>query len=148
MTIDVSGFGVIVNIQASITFPSGFEVSQFADDADPIDMPSLQIADKAMTVNGDLVTWSKANPIPLTIAVLPGSDDDANMEVLAASNRAVRGRRPVRDLITATISYPDGSVVRLLRGKITDAPFGKSVASSGRMKTKSYVFAFEDAQNG
>lgn len=143
---DVSGFGSTINLQASITFPSGVEISSFADDADPFDMPSLQIADKAMTVNGDLVTWSKANPIPLTIAVLPGSEDDNNLSVLAASNRPVRGRRPVRDIITATITYPDGSVVRLLRGKLTDAPMGKSLASSGRLKTKSYVFAFEDAQ--
>ena len=146
MTIDASGFGTTINIKASETFPAGFEVSFFADDADPIDMPQLQINDKAMGVNGDMVTWSKANPIPCTIALLPNTEDDDNMQVLAASNRAVRGRRPVRDIITATITYPDGSVVRLLRGKLTDAPMGKSLASSGRIKTNSYVFAFEDAQ--
>jgi hypothetical protein len=146
MTIDVSGFGTTINIQASETFPSGFEVTRFADDADPIDMPQLQIKDKAMGVNGDMVKWSKANPIPLTIAVLPNNEDDDNLQVLAASNRAVRGRRPVNDEITATITYPDGSTVRLLRGTLTDAPLGKSLASSGRLKTNSYVFAFEDAQ--
>jgi hypothetical protein len=146
MTIDASGFGVMINLQASETFPAGIELTRFADDADPIDMPQLQINDKAMGVNGDLVKWSKANPIPLTIAVLPNNEDDDNLQVLAMSNRAVRGRRPVRDIITATITYPDGSVVRLLRGIITDAPIGKSVASSGRIKTNSYVFAFEDAQ--
>lgn len=146
MTIDASAFGVTVNIQASETFPAGFEVSRFADDADPIDLPQLQINDKAMGVNGDMVTWSKANPIPCTLAVMPNNEDDDNLQVLAASNRAVRGRRPVRDLITMTITYPDGSVTRLLRGKLTDAPLGRSVASSGRIKTNSYVFAFEDAQ--
>jgi len=146
MTIDASGFGTTINIQASQTFPAGIEITRFADDADPIDMPQLQINDKAMGVNGDLVKWSKANPIPLTIAVLPNNEDDDNLQVLAMSNRAVRGRRPVRDIITATITYPDGSVVRLLRGIITDAPIGKSVASAGRIKTNSYVFAFEDAQ--
>lgn len=146
MTIDVSGFGTSVNIVADTTFPSGFEVTQFADDADSVDTPSVQISDKAMGSNGDLVTWSKANPIILTINVLPTSDDAANLQVLAASNRAVRGRRAVRDLITATVTFPDGTVNRYLRGKLTDAPLGKSFASSGRLKTQAYVFAFEDMQ--
>lgn len=146
MTIDASAFGVIVSLQASISFPAGFDVSFFADDADPIDLPQLQISDKAMGMNGDLVTWSKANPIPLTLNVLPENDENDNLNVLAQSNRAVRGRRPVRDIITATITYPSGRVLRLLRGKLTDAPIGDSVASSGRIKSKAYVFTFEDAQ--
>ncbi|BFI50491.1 phage tail fiber protein [Yersinia pseudotuberculosis] len=32
---DISGFGTIVNIRASKTFPAGFNVTQFADDAEP-----------------------------------------------------------------------------------------------------------------
>lgn len=143
---DISGFGIKVNIVASETFPAGIEISAFADDGDPVDLPSLQIADKAMGVNGDLIVWSKANPIPMTLNVIPGSDDDVNLQAIAAANRAVRGRRPVRDIITATVTYPDGTPITLLRGKLTDAMFGNSVASAGRMKTKPYIFAFEDAQ--
>ena len=67
MTTSIAGFGAQVQVKASNTFPSGFVVSQFADDADPFDIPSIQIADKAMGLNGDLVTWSKANPITITI---------------------------------------------------------------------------------
>lgn len=146
MTQDISGFGTRIVIQASNTFPSGFSVTQSADDADPIDIPSIQLADKAMTLNGTLVTWSKANPIPATLNVIPGSDDDRNLQVLASANRAAAGRRPARDVITMTVVYPDGQTTRLMRGKITDAPPAKSIASAGRMKTNAYVFAFEDAQ--
>lgn len=146
MTQDISGFGTRIVIQASNTFPSGFTVTQSADDADPLDIPSIQIADKAMTLNGTLVTWSKANPIPMTLNVIPGTTDDQNMSVLLAANRASAGRRPARDVITATVVYPDGRTLRLMRGKITDGAMGNSIASAGRLKTKAYAFAFEDAQ--
>lgn len=146
MTQDISGFGLRVVVQASNTFPSGFTVTQFADDGDPLDLPSIQIADKAMGLNGNMITWSKANPVPMTINVIPGTTDDQNLQVLLAANRASSGRTPARDIITATVVYPDGSTVRLMRGKITDGPMGNSVASAGRQKTKAYVFAFEDLQ--
>lgn len=146
MTQDVSGFGLKIVIQASNTFPSGFTLTQFSDDSDPLDMPSLQVADKAMGLNGNLITWSKANPVPMTVNIVPGTTDDDNMQVLLSANRASSGRRPARDIVTATVVYPDGRTVRCMRGKITDGPMGNSVASAGRMKTKAYVFAFEDLQ--
>ena len=66
MTTDISAFGIRVQIFASSTFPTGITVTQFADDGDSLDVPQQQIADKAMGVNGDLITWSKANPLNLT----------------------------------------------------------------------------------
>lgn len=143
---DVSAFGIKVNLVASLTFPMGFEITAFADDADPVDQASIQLRDKATGVNGDLIVWSKSNAVPMTISVIPGSDDDNNLQVLAKANRAARGRRAVQDEITAVITYPDGTTERLVRGAITDAIIGKPAASSGRLKTKPYVFAFEDSQ--
>lgn len=144
--IDVSGFGLRVILTASITFPAGIEITAFSDDSDPVDMASIQVRDKAAGVNGDLIVWSKANAVPLTLAVLPNTPDDANLQILAKANRASRGRRPVQDEITATVAYPDGRTLRFLRGAITDAIMGDPVASSGRIKTKPYIFAFEDVQ--
>jgi hypothetical protein len=111
-----------------------------------MDMASTQVRDKAMGVNGDLIVWTKANPVPFTLNVIPGTADDDNMQVLAKANRAAKGRRAVQDEITVVVTYPDGTTTRFLRGTITDAIIGNPVASSGRMKTKPYVFAFEDVQ--
>lgn len=141
---DISGFGIRVNIVASVTFPNGFDLTQFADDVDPFDLPSIQIRDKAMGLNGDLITWSKANPLPLTLGVIPGSEDDQNMKVLFEANRVGKGKRGARDVITVTAVYPDETTLTLSEGVITDGPPGKGVASSGRIKSNAYQFAFEN----
>ena len=141
---DISGFGLRIVLVASVTFPQGITLSQFADDGDPFDNPSQQIADKATGLNGDLITWSKGNPIPATINLIPGSEDDRNMSVLLEANRTARGKTSSRDVITMTVLYPDGRTDTLTNGKLTDGPVSTGISSAGRKKTKPYVFAFED----
>jgi len=142
---DISGFGLRLNLRASVTFPAGVTITQFADDGDPLDIPSQQVADKAMGLNGDLIVWSKANPILVTINVIANSDDDRNLSVLLNANRVGKGKRSARDVITFTGIYPDNRQVTLTQGKITDGMVANSVASAGRLKTKAYMFAFESA---
>lgn len=141
---NISGFGVRVQIIASNTFPAGITITQLADDADPIDSGSQQLADKAMGLNGDQVNWSKAVPIPVTLNVIPGTEDDQNLQVLANANRVAKGKNGARDVITMTIVYPDGTVTTLTEGALTDAVLVKSIASAGRLKTMPYIFAFEN----
>lgn len=143
MSQDISGFGLRVVISASTTFPSGFTVTEFADDTDPLDIASQQISDTAMSLNGDLVNWSTANPIPMNVTVIPQSDSDLNLTVLAEANRVSRGKSSNRDIITASVVYPDGRTVNLFSGKLTNAPLGTGVASAGRMKSKTFNFMFE-----
>lgn len=141
---DISGIGLQATIRASVTFPVGFTVTQFADDADPVDVPSIQIADKGMGLNGDLVTWGKANPIIVTLNVIPGSTDDVNLSTLLEANRVAKNKRSARDVITCLFTYPDLSVVLLSKGAITDGMPFDGVQSSARKKTKAYAFAFEN----
>lgn len=141
---DISGVGLQVRLIASNTFPGGILLTAFADDADPLDFASIQIADKAMGLNGNLIVWARAIALPMTLNLIPGSDDDLNMQVIAEANRVARGKRSVRDVISATVMYGDGSTETRSPGKMTDTMFGNSVASAGRMKTKPYIFAFEN----
>jgi len=143
---DISGYGFRLNLVASSTFPAGIDITQAADDADPFDIPSIQIADKAKGVNGDLITWATANPIDITIAVIPGSIDDRNLSALAQANNPAAGGELQNDEITLACIYPDNSTVSGLRGAITDFTPGKSISSAGRQKTNTYVFAFEQIQ--
>jgi len=145
---NISGFGFSVSIIASKTFPVGLYLTQWADDSDPFDMPALQIADKAMGLNGDLIIWSKANPIDITLSVIPGSFTDINLGILLEANRVGRGKIGARDIITLTASYPAGNFIILQQGAITDGPPSSSVASAGRLKSKSYSFTFENRIGG
>lgn len=141
---DVSSFGLLIRIIASRTFPGGFNVSQFADDADPLAIPSIQVRDKAMGSNGDLIVWSKANPILISLAVIPNSEDDRNLAVLFESNRVGKGKQGSRDIITMIGIYPDGSSIQLQQGAVTDGMPGRGVVSAGRLQTPVYQFAFEN----
>jgi hypothetical protein len=140
---EISGFGLQVNVIADKTFPSGILVTQFADDADPFDMPAVQIADKGMGLNGDLVVWSKASPLDVTINIIPDSEDDRNLAALAEANRISKGKKAAGDIITMTAVYASGKTVTLTNGKLTNALPASAVASAGRKKSKAYTFTFE-----
>ncbi len=146
MAQDISGFGIEATIIALPTFPAGFTVTEFADDADPFDLPAIQIAETAMTLNGDLINWSTAVPIPLTINVIPGSDDDLNLAALFEANRVGLGKFSTRDLITIVGTYPgpDARSITLINGRIVNGVPANSVTSSGRHKSKNYEFMFEN----
>src|SRR5690606_41248866 len=101
---NISGFGSRVRLRASVTFPLGLDITQFADDADGFDAPSMQISDKGMGLNGDLVVWNTANPIPLSLSLIPVSGDDRNMSILFESSRGGNGMTGSPDVITLTIA--------------------------------------------
>lgn len=144
MATDISGFGLQVQIKASVTFPAGVTITQFADDADPFDLPEVVIGETAMGVNGDLISWSKANPLMPALAVVPGSDDDINLGLLFEANRVAKGKQSARDVITLVAVYPNGNTVTFSEGKILAGPPGNALASSGRLKSNTYKFAFEN----
>ena len=141
---NISGFGSSISIIASSTFPAGLYLTEFADDSDPFDIPVLQIADKTMGVNGDLIIWSKANPILITLNVIPGSFTDVNLGILLEANRVGKGKIGAQDVMTLTVQYPNNTFVILQNGAITDGAPVSSLASAGRLKSKAYSFAFEN----
>lgn len=142
--IDISGFGLGVHIIASKTFPIGVQLAAFADDADPMDIPGIELAQVAMGLNGELLAWSSANPIGVTLNLIPGSDDDLSLAVIGERNRSGKGKTSARDVITLVSVYPGGRVVTFTQGRMTFAPPADSVNSAGRLKSKGYVFAFEN----
>lgn len=144
MTENVSGYGLVAALIATTTFPAGVTITQFADNADPADMAAVKIADTALGLNGDLIWWSRAVTLPVVLSVIPGSDDDVNLSILAEANRVGQGKLSAQDDITLALIYPDGTNITYSGGKLTDAPFGKSVSSEGRLKSKIYTFSFQN----
>lgn len=139
---ELSGFGHVMSLAATSTFPQGIVISQFADDADPFDLPEIEIAQAAMGLNGDLVTWSKAVVVQTQVAVIPESQDDLNLNILMAANRVTKGAYPALDIITLSARYPSGRIVTLGGGKLVSAPPAPGIASAGRLKSQTYKFVF------
>lgn len=144
MSVNISGFGLQARVIASKTYPAGITVTQFADDADPFDTPSMDIADDSMGLNGDLLIAEKATTIRGTLAMVPGSDDDKLLAILFEANRVGKGKKSARDKITLTVMYPDGTQTTHAEGLIKSGMPSKSVASAGRYKSMVYGFAFEN----
>lgn len=140
--INISGNGTIINLVASFTFPAGIVLTAFADDADPIDLPTVQMGDAAKGLNADMVAWSTPNVIPATINIIPGSPDDRLLNILLQANTPGKFKFNSRDRISAAIYYPNGSFSFLSDGIITSGMVANSVASSARLKTKPYEFKF------
>lgn len=141
---DVSATGLALVVQASKTFPTGIFITAFADDADPLDLPAVDIAQVGMDINGNLVSWSTPTPQTVTVNVLAGSEEDQNMSILLEANTAKKGRRHAGDIITMVASYGDGSTTTARNGRITNGSRGNSAASAGRLKSKQYTFVFQD----
>lgn len=141
---NISGFGLKLVITASTTFPAGMPVTQFADDTDPLDIPAITVAETGMGLNGDLATWSRATAIDVSLSVVPNGDDDRNLALLLEANRVAKGKRGARDVITLTAMYPDGRSKVLQQGTVISGTPANSVASSGRYKSRTYAFRFEN----
>lgn len=142
---NVSATGLEVTIKASQTFPQGFTITEFADDADPLDAPNIDIAESGMGVNGDLVVWNSPKPLAITLNVIPGTEGDKSLALLAEANRVAKGKNFAKDKITMTFYYPViGKRRTLTGGSITSVPPGYSAASGGRIKTRQYGFVFEN----
>lgn len=140
---NISGFGLGAQLTASKTFPNGFAISAFADDADPLDSPDLELADTGMGLNGDMVVWSRPTGIEITLNIIPSTEEDINLDVLAQANRVAKGKRGARDLINIVVTYPDGKIATMSSGVMISAPTVAPVASAGRLKTHMYKFRFE-----
>lgn len=142
--INISGKGFIVTLIATRTFPVGAILQNFADDTDPLDIPSVQIGDGASEVNGSLVFWNVSNPTKLTIAVLPGTLEAIILNTLFQVNRPRPGMPGFTDIITMNVRFPDLSSTTFNRGFLTAGTPGQGIQSSQRKKTKTYEFMFEE----
>lgn len=142
---NVSGFGATCNIVSTATFPYGFSLSKLADDVDPIVVEDLEIKKFEMLLDGSMLSYRTANPVLVSLSVIAGSVDDANLGIILSASQ-IRGKLiRLPDTIWLTVSYPDNTISTFTRGAMLSGPPAKSVLSSGRYKTSTYKFAFTDS---
>jgi len=145
MSDNISLFGLQVRLQASLTFPAGITLSAWADDQPPLESADIQVADSAMGPNGNLVIWQKPAVIPVTLSVIPNSEDDRNLTLLLEANRISKNKGLVPlDIITAVGVYQDGRTITLSQGIIMSGPAAPSGSQDGRLNSRRFGFSFED----
>jgi hypothetical protein len=140
--IDISGFGAGIYVLALESFPSGFKLSQFADDQDPISSDNIDAVGYEMLYDGSIFFYDKAAPIKISVAVIPGSDDDTNLKILLQSKKGTVSLLPIDDVTSMVITYPNNGFVTLSNGSIISGPLVDSIQSSGRKKSNVYTFLF------
>jgi hypothetical protein len=118
-------------------------VTEFADDADPLDSPDFVAADTASGLNGDLIVWSKANGIEIVMNVIPTTEGDDNLDALLDANRNGKNKSSAKDKVNIVFTYPDNRRAICSDGVITSGIILPLVSGAGRLKTRQYRFKFE-----
>lgn len=147
MSVDVSALGIKATLVAAPSYPVGFTITQFADDGDSLNVPDMTIMQSGMGVNGDLVVWRTAVPCEVDINVIPGTDDCKNLENLFKLNMVQKNKVASKDVITLTIQHPNGKIDILTNGYIIGGKPVQDYSASGRAKTRTFRFMFENNVN-
>lgn len=141
--INISAFGITLQVIGSNTFPNGFTITEFADDADAVDAPDHEVGDTGMGPNGDMVIWNRAVPLEIAYNAIPTSPGDINSNILLNANRAGKGKASSRDIVTLIMTYPSGQVVNLSPGGIITGTLLQPILATGRLKSHLYRYRFE-----
>ncbi len=140
--INISGTGTGIVIVALQSFPMGFNLTQFADDIDPLAAEEVEATGFEMLYDGSLFAFDKAAPIMLTVGVIAGSSDDINLKIMLQTRKSNVSILPFQDVVSAVISYPDGGRIILSNGALIKGPLIDGIQNTGRKKGNAYTFAF------
>jgi hypothetical protein len=141
--INISGFGLSIIIVAISSFPSGFELSAFADDSDPLSIDDLEPTGFEQLYDGSLFFYDKTAPIKVSVSVIPGSDDDINLKILLQARKGSPPHLPIPDITSMMVRYSDGGIVGFTKGSIISGPLTDTIQSAGRKKSNKYNFVFD-----
>lgn len=139
--IDIGAYGLSINVVALQSFPMGFSLSEFADDADPLVVEETEPFGYELLFDGDIFSFDKASVIKLSVTVIAGSEDDTNLRLLLQSKKGSKSILPVPDMTTMVITYPTGHVI-LTKGTIISGPLADSSRADGRKHGNKYTFVF------
>lgn len=143
MSVNIGGVGLSITVFASITFPQGFTLTEFSTEADPLEMPTdIEITNSQIGLNGDKAVWQVVPKISVGINLMPGTEGDKNMQILANTNRKAKNKVAPLDTITYIISYPDGKTKTCTDGNITVGKIADGVGTDSKYAPGHYVVDF------
>lgn len=141
---NIGTFGLLGYMVASRTMPIGFPIRAFADDADSIQVHEVANGTVVLDLNGKVIRWTVANPVTVSIAVVPNSPEDEILAVIYNANRVSQTVRPANDSINFVLRFPNGGVRTFTQGRIVGGPSAPTATADARLIGNVYTFAFGD----
>ena len=161
--IDISMQGAKLTLECP-AINKGNIVMEFSAEGTPIEFTDIETCGYEMTMNGELVTWTKPTPITWNLTVIAGSNSDVVLRNLLYAGH-VGGRKGQAisqsyvHIKTATLVIPSISSSGVVtnageqkftfsRGRLTAGPSAIGSNAEGKMLPRTYKFLFERVKAG
>lgn len=146
----------------TLTVPAitaGNIILEFSAEGTPIEFPDIETCGYEMTMNGELVTWTKPAPITWNVTVIPGTNSDVALRnLLYAGHVGGKKGRPIDQtyvrIETAVLEVPSITTNGIVsaagslkftfeNGRLTGGPTAIGSNAEGKMSPRTYKFVFE-----
>lgn len=152
--VDVSATGASITITAPAI--GTVLITRFSDEGTPFEFNEIEVTGSALSINGELITWSKPVAYAGSVTVIPHSEEDIALhELLEESHvrftgngtRAVNSNN-VKTALTLKCPQLDGDgrsfkQYHYTNGRIVSGPTAPSTSAEGKLSARTYTFVFE-----
>lgn len=160
--IDISMQGAMLALDVPAIAKGGNVVLEFSSEGTPIEFPDLETCGYEMTMNGELVTWTKPTPITWSVTVIAGSNSDVALRnLLYAGHVGGRRGKPISQtyvhITSAELTVPSimsngvvssngKTTFSFANGRMTGGPTAIGSNAEGKMSPHTYKFVFESVK--
>lgn len=152
---DISTVGAEVKIK--IKDGGMIVINQFSDEGTPFECPDVDLSENKKNLNGEMISSRAPTVYPVSVTVIPGSDNDK--ELIRAAHKAALIKGSVANInqliveqITLFVPNIDGSAegratgrtYTFKNGRFKSSPTGPSSSAEGRMSARTYTFEMEE----
>ena len=151
--IDISTVGAKIDIKFKDNKQK--TITQFSDEGTPFECPDIDVSTNAKNLNGQMVSSRTPSVYPVSITVIPGSEEDMFLQRRLAEAAIQPGNvTSIAELAISSliVSVPaidesgEGSHAidyTFTNGRLKGGPMGPSSSAEGRMSARTYTFEFE-----
>ena len=151
--IDISTVGAKIDI----TFNDNKRniITKFSDEGTPFECPDVDVSTNAKNLNGQMISSRTPSIYPVSITVIPGSEEDMFLQRRLADAAIQPGNvksideLAVSSLIVSTPAIDESGEgshaidYTFTNGRLKSGPMGPSTSAEGRMSARTYTFEFE-----
>ena len=151
--IDISTVGAKIDIKFKDNKQK--TITQFSDEGTPFECPDVDVSTNAKNINGQMISSRTPSVYPVSITVIPGSEEDMFLQRRLAEAAIQPGNvTSIAELAISSliVSVPaidesgEGSHAidyTFTNGRLKGGPMGPSSSAEGRMSARTYTFEFE-----